>query len=119
MGIAINIGSEHPTELIEYYRGLFGTPFIERGGYASWMFDGNLVTVGPHTDVKGKSDQPGRVMWSMQTDDATADYERYKAAGAIIVKELYQDADAPEFTIATFADPDDNYFQIVMHKPSS
>ena len=118
MSIAINIGSEEPKALTEYYRALFGTPSMEGGGYASWDMEGSLITVGPHTEVKGKNDQPGRVMWSLLTQDAKADYERYKAAGAIVVRELYQDADAPQFTIATFADPDENYFQIVTHTPT-
>jgi predicted enzyme related to lactoylglutathione lyase len=112
MSMALNIGSEEPKALIEYYRALFGTPFIERGGYASWMLEGNMITVGPHTDVKGKNPSPGRVMWSLMSGDIKADYERYKAAGATVVRELYQDPDAP-FMIATFSDPDDNYFQIV------
>lgn len=112
MGIALNIGSEEPKALIEYYRALLGEPAIERGGYASWDIAGSFITVGPHTDVKGKNAQPGRVMWSIMSSDITSDYERYKAAGANIVRELYRDPDAP-FLIATFSDPDGNYFQIV------
>lgn len=113
MSVALNIGSEEPQVLIEYYRRLFGTPSMEGGGYASWMLDNNIITVGPHTEVRGKNDQPGRVMWSILVQDPNAEYERYKAAGARVVRELYQDKDAPQFWIATFADPDDNYFQIV------
>jgi predicted enzyme related to lactoylglutathione lyase len=112
MSLSLNIGSEQPSQLIAYYRALFGTPFIERGGYASWMLDGNLITVGPHTEVRGKNPFPGRVMWSLMSTDIKADYERYTAAGARVIRELYQDPDAP-FMIATFADPDDNYFQLV------
>jgi predicted enzyme related to lactoylglutathione lyase len=41
------------------------------------------------------------------------DFERFKAAGATIVREPYQPGEAPEMWIATFSDPDDNYFQLV------
>ena len=86
---------------------------MEGAGYASWDFGGDLVTVGPHVDVTGKSVQPGRMFWSILVPDAKSDFERYKAAGAIVVRELYRDQDAPQFLIATFADPDNNYFQMV------
>ena len=102
--------------LTDYYRKLFGEPAMEGGCYASWDFGGNLVTVGPHDEVTGKNAQPGRMFWSILTADATADFERYKAAGAIVVRDLYRDKDAPQFLIATFADPDNNYFQIVTHE---
>jgi predicted enzyme related to lactoylglutathione lyase len=40
-------------------------------------------------------------------------FERLKAAGATVVQEPYQPGEAPEGWIATFSDPDDNYFQLV------
>lgn len=48
------------------------------------------VTVGPHDQVKG----------------------RLKAAGATVVQEPYQPGEATEMWIATFSDPDNNYFQL-------
>ena len=116
MAMAVNIGSDQPERLSDYYKKLFNEPLIEQGGYTSWLIDGNMITVGPHDEVTGKNPQPGRVVWSLLSSDVEADYERYVAAGASVVRELYQDADAPQFWIATFADPDDNYFQIVQQK---
>ena len=113
MSLALNIGSDDPDRLIEYYKNLFGKPFMEQGGYASWEIGGGLITIGPHDEVSGKNTQPGRLLLSIMSPDAKADFERYKAAGAVVVRELYQDKDAPQFWIATFADPDNNYFQIV------
>jgi predicted enzyme related to lactoylglutathione lyase len=116
MSLAVNVGSDDPKSLTDYYRKLFGEPVMEGAGYASWEFDGDLITVGPHDEVTGKNPQPGRMFWSILTPDAKADFERYKAAGAIVVRDLYRDKDAPQFLIATFADPDNNYFQIVTHE---
>ena len=46
-----------------------------------------------------------------------ADFERLQAAGATVVREPYSPDgmpdNAPEMLIATFADPDDNYFQLM------
>lgn len=42
------------------------------------------------------------------------EFDRLKAAGGIVVKEPYNlSADGQEMWIATFADPDDNYFQLM------
>ena len=43
--------------------------------------------------------------------------ERFKAAGATVVREPYNFEEAPEAWIATFSDPDDNYFQLVSPMP--
>ena len=40
------------------------------------------------------------------------DFERFKAAGATVVREPYGFEEAPGSLIATFADPDGNYFQL-------
>jgi predicted enzyme related to lactoylglutathione lyase len=116
MGLALNIGSEDPKRLADYYTKLLGAPAMEGGGYSSWEIDGSLITVGPHDEVNGKNAHPGRLVWSILTSDAKGDFARYRAAGATVVRELYEDADAPQFSIATFADPDDNYFQLVEHR---
>jgi predicted enzyme related to lactoylglutathione lyase len=48
------------------------------------------------------------------SDDVKGDFDRLKAAaGAKIVREPYSFEQAPKAWIATFADPDDNYFQLV------
>jgi len=117
MSIALNIGSEDPVRLVIYYKKLLGEPIMESGGYASWLVGGSMITVGPHDEVRDKNPQPGRLMWSMMSSDIEADVARYKAAGATVIRDLYQDKDAPQFWIATFSDPDDNYFQLVQQRP--
>jgi predicted enzyme related to lactoylglutathione lyase len=42
-----------------------------------------------------------------------ADFGRFKAAGAIGIREPYTVEEAPGSWIATFADPDDSYFQLM------
>ena len=107
----ILIGSEDPKRLSEYYTRLFGTPAWDEGGYTGWMIGSGAVTVGPHDQVKGKNTQPGRLIWNIESDDVRGDFERLKAAGAIVIAEPYELGE-PAATIATLADPDDNYFQL-------
>jgi predicted enzyme related to lactoylglutathione lyase len=71
------------------------------------------VTVGPHDQVRGRNPQPGRLIWNLEAPDVQGESERLKAAGATVVQEPYQPGEAPEGWIATFSDPDDNYFQLV------
>jgi len=71
------------------------------------------VSVGPHSQVHGQNSQPGRLLWNIESDDVAADFERLKAAGATVVQEPYNPGEAPDVWIATFSDPDDNYFQLM------
>jgi predicted enzyme related to lactoylglutathione lyase len=71
------------------------------------------MAVGPHDQVKGKNPQPGRVIWNIETADVRGDFERLKAAGASVVQAPYQPGEEPDGWVATFSDPDDNYFQLI------
>ena len=61
----------------------------------------------------GKNAQPGRLLWNIESADVQADFDRFKAAGAIVVREPYDPGGGSDGSIATFADPDDNYFQLM------
>jgi predicted enzyme related to lactoylglutathione lyase len=109
---SILIGSENPERLVEYYTRLFGEPGMADGGYTGWQLGSGFVTVGPHSEVHGKNPQPGRLIWNIESPDVKADFERLKAAGAIVITEPYG-FEGTEGLIATLADPDDNYFQLM------
>jgi predicted enzyme related to lactoylglutathione lyase len=110
----ILIGSEDPARLAEYYARLFGAPAWDEGGYTGWLIGSGYVTVGPHSEVTGRSVHPGRVIWNIETADVRGEFEKLVAAGAIVVREPYAFDDAPpDALIATLADPDDNYFQLM------
>jgi predicted enzyme related to lactoylglutathione lyase len=111
---SILIGSENPQALTDYYSKLFGTPTWQDGGYTGWLIGSGAVTIGPHDQVKGKSAHPGRIIWNIESADVRGDFERLKAAGAIVVREPYGfEESGPNDLIATLADPDDNYFQLM------
>jgi predicted enzyme related to lactoylglutathione lyase len=110
----ILIGSEDPGRLVDYYTRLFGEPAFADGGYTGWGIGSGYVTVGPHSEVTGRSAQPGRIIWNIETADVRGEFERMRAAGAIVVREPYGfDEAPPDSLIATLADPDDNYFQLM------
>ena len=111
---SILIGSEDPQRLVDYYTRLFGKPGWDEGGFSGWQIGDGGVTVGRHDQIKGKNPQPGRVIWNIESGDVKGDFEGLKAAGAKVVREPYQPDGAPsDMWVATFSDPDDNYFQLM------
>jgi predicted enzyme related to lactoylglutathione lyase len=110
---SILIGSEDPARLVEYYTRLFGEPQMSDGTYAGWGIGRGFVAVGPHSDVTGKNAQPGRMIWNIESTDVQGDFDRLKAAGGIVIAEPYAFGEQGATHIATFADPDGNYFQLM------
>ena len=110
---SVLIGSDDPMRLSDYYTKLLGKPVWDEGGYKSWQIGSGGITVGMHDQVHGRNSEPGRLIWNIESGDVKGDFDRLKAAGAIVVREPYNMGDyAPDVWIATFADPDDNYFQL-------
>lgn len=110
---SVLIGSEEPKRLAEYYTKLFGDPGWDMDGYVGWQVGSGGFTVGPHDQVRGKNGEPGRIIWNIETPDVKAEYDRFVAAGAIVVREPYDPGEGSGYAICTFADPDGNYFQLV------
>jgi predicted enzyme related to lactoylglutathione lyase len=110
---SILLGTEDPQRLKDYYTRVFGDPAWDEGGYVGWQIGTGSITVGPHDQVKGKNAQPGRVIWNIETDDVQGDFDRLTAAGATTVREPYKPDEGSDMWIATLADPDDNYFQLM------
>ena len=109
----ILIGSEDPQRLVDYYTKIFGKPVMSDGGYTGWQIGSGFFAVGAHDEVKGKSAHPGRIIWNIETPDVPAEFAKLKEAGAIVVREPYSFEGYPDAWIATLADPDDNYFQLM------
>jgi predicted enzyme related to lactoylglutathione lyase len=115
---SVLIGSEDPQRLVAYYTKLFGDPAWDQGGYTGWQIGSGWITVGAHDQVKGKNPHPGRVIWNIETPDVKSEFDRFVEAGATVVQEPYTPGDGDDVgLIATFADPDDNYFQLMSPMP--
>lgn len=109
----ILIGSDDPARLIAYYTKVLGEPGYADEGYSTWMLGSGTVSIGAHSEVHGANAQPGRLIWNIETPDVQGEFTRMKAAGAIVVREPYSFEGFPDLWIATLADPDDNYFQLM------
>lgn len=111
---SILIGSEKPKELAEFYTKVLGKASMEDSdnGWYGWTVGQGFLSVGPHSGVKGKNSSPGRILINFEAKDVKAEFDRIKATGAEVVAEPYQPDKEQGMWIATFADPDGNYFQL-------
>jgi predicted enzyme related to lactoylglutathione lyase len=117
---SILIGSDDPQRLVDYYTRLLGEPQMSDGGYTGWQIGSGWLSVGAHDQVHGRNAHPGRIIWNIETADVKGQFDRMVVAGAIVVREPYGFEGYPDAMIATLADPDDNYFQLMtpMEPPS-
>ena len=110
---SVLIGSEDPKPLVDYYTKLFGAPSGSEGGYTWWQLGTGGFTVSQHSEVKGKNPSPGRTIWNIETADVKSEFDRLVGAGATAVQEPYAPGGEDMGLIATLADPDGNYFQLM------
>jgi predicted enzyme related to lactoylglutathione lyase len=111
---SILVFSEDPKKLADFYMKVFQKdPDWSEGGYYGFMVGKGFITFGPHDKVHGKSANPERIMFNFETMDVKGEFERIKKLGAGIVAEPYNPMDDAKMMIATFADPDNNYFQLM------
>jgi predicted enzyme related to lactoylglutathione lyase len=112
------VGSEDPERLVAYYTKLFGEPGMAEGGYSGWQLGTGWLTIGPHSEVHGTNPHPGRIIWNLETADVRGQFDRLVAAGATVVREPYGFDGDETGLIATLADPDGNYFQLMSPMPA-
>lgn len=117
----VMLGTEDPATLGAFYTKVLGEPEWQDSAYIGWRAGNGALMIGGHSEVKGRNDSPGRIMLNFETPDVQAEFDRIKDLGAEVVAEPYQpggeSAPEGEFWLATFADPDGNYFQLASPMP--
>ncbi len=111
---SIMVGTSQPKVLGEFYEKVLGRKADwADGGWYGFQIGSTNLTIGEHSEVKGKAKEPQRLIINLDTKDVEKEFERIKATGAEVIKSPYNPGEAPEMLIATFADPDGNYFQLM------
>ena len=111
---SIMIGTIQLKVLAKFYAGVFGkAPDMDEGEWSGWLVGKTFFSVGQHSDVHGPAKEPARMMFNLETSDVKGEFERIKALGATVIKEPYAMEGEQQMWIATFADPDGNYFQLM------
>lgn len=108
----IMIGTEHTKILGEYYEKVFNNkPQMEEGGWYGWQIGNTYFSIGGHSEINGKSKEPQRIILNFETKNVKEEFKRIKKiSGTTVIKEPYE---MEGVWIATLADPDGNYFQLM------
>jgi predicted enzyme related to lactoylglutathione lyase len=105
------IGTMQPDVMAAFYEKVFEKkPDMSEGGWSGWLIGKTFFSVGSHSEMKGKSKDPARIMFNFETNEVEKEFKRIQGVGAQVIKEPYQLSGA---WIATLADPDGNYFQLM------
>ena len=113
----VMIGSEDPEALSAFYTKVLGDPSWQDGGYVGWQAGNAAFMIGAHSEVKGRNEMPGRIIVNFETPDVRDEFERIKGLGARVEREPYNPGDG-EMWLATFEDPDGNFFQLASPMPA-
>ena len=120
---SILLSSEDGQKLADFYKetvGLKRTQVMEMGENEEKGFEFELSGVNlyimDHSEVKGKSHDPSRVMFNLEVDDIEKETARLDKVGVKKVQDIYHVEGYG--LIATFEDVDGNYFQFVQIRAS-
>ena len=117
---SVMIGSLNPKELGEFYeKVLEKKPDMQEGEWYGFSAGDCFLNIGHHSKVKAKAVNPERIMFNFETPDVESEFERIKGLGATVVAKPYQMEGDDSVWIATLADPDGNYFQLMSPWDSS
>jgi predicted enzyme related to lactoylglutathione lyase len=107
------IGTKQAPALVSFYEKVLEKPagmVDQEHGFWGWQVGSVFFSVLDHSQMAGKAKDPGRVMINFETSHVKEEFERIKALGAAVIHEPYSMEDG---WIATLADPDGNYFQLI------
>ena len=113
--LVINVTSEQPQGLIAFYRDvveLKANPVLGEGAFdvggASFLIDG-------HSETKGPTKEPQRVLINFFVDDLKSEQQRLEGQGVKFIRTAGREEWGG--LISTFRDPDGNYCQLIEYKP--
>ncbi len=109
----IMIGTKQLKVLTAFYEKVLGKPaeMVDvENGFFGWQAGTAYLAVLDHSEMVGRTKDPGRVMLNFETLQVKEEFERIKALGGTVIHEPYEMEGG---WIATLADPDGNYFQLV------
>lgn len=109
---SIMLGTSNVQLLLNFYKELFQKePDMVDGSFYGWSVGSTFFSFGLHSEVVDKSKDPNRIILNFETKEVKEEFERIKNINGVeVIKEPYELGGA---WIATLADPDGNYFQLM------
>ena len=109
--------TKQPQALAAFYEKVIGKPADladSENGITGWLVGSAFLAVLEHSEMEGSTKDPGRVMLNFETAEVKDEFERIKGFGGAVVRAPYEIGNG---WVATLADPDGNYFQLVSPMP--
>ena len=113
--VGVIIWTEDLDSLLPFYRDTLGLrPHSVRPDFVSFKWGGIRLGIGKHSEVKGRTREPHRVMVNLGVDDIHGEYAALTAKGVHFTR-------LPEKEhwggwVGTFSDPDGNTLQLMQLK---
>jgi len=111
------IGTKQLKALASFYEKVLGKPadmIDNENGFYGWQVGSSYFSLLDHSEMMGKTKDPGRVMLNFETSQVKEEFERIKKLGGVVIRAPYEMGGG---WIATLADPDGNYFQLITPMP--
>ncbi len=109
----IQITSEDPDRLKSFYRDTVGLPNVPEMGDGAFAVGGANLIVDGHSETKGQTREPQRMLIDLVVDDVAAERVRLEGQGVEFIRR--EGKEEWGGTISTFLDPDGNYCQLVQY----
>ncbi len=113
---SVMIGSEDPKAMAEFYeKVLEKKPDMDEGDWYGFSAGNCYLTIGLHDKVKGNNKNPEQILLNFETSEVEKEFERIRGLGALVIAKPYTIGEGENMfgPIATFADPEGNYFQLM------
>ena len=110
---SVIIGTKQPQLLATFYEKVLGKPpevVDNENGFWGWQVGKTYMGILDHSEMRGNAKDPGRIMINLETNQVKDEFTRIRAFGGLEIRAPYQLGDG---WIATLADPDGNYFQLM------
>jgi predicted enzyme related to lactoylglutathione lyase len=110
---SVMIGTKQTSALAAFYEKVIGKPpdmADQENGFYGWQVGSSYFGVLEHSEMGGNTKDPGRVMLNFETPQVREEFDRIKKLGGTVIKAPYEMGGG---WIATLADPDGNYFQLM------
>lgn len=75
-----------------------------------WQAGNCALSIGEHSEVKGQAKEPSRIILNLETKQVQEEFERLRNLNVTVIKAPYEMGGG---WIATLADPDGNYIQLM------
>ena len=110
---SVMLGTKQSSALVAFYEKVLEKPadmVDSENGFWGWQVGNVFLGILQHSDMGGNTKDPGRVMINFETPQVKEEFERIKMLGGTVVHEPYE---MGQGWIATLADPDGNFFQLM------